>query len=431
MIRFRQGNEKRRASAFLASTRTSSVLLFVLWISSVYAMTREGAVRFPHDVARGLHSDARKEALQKCSSPFKGKRPTKAEWERLLADHKEFLRTLRDPRDLHKSETRGDLRRANLCGAILADLPASGIDLSGANLSAANIAGANFEGALLWGADLSFVAAKDAVLTRAAINTGTLQGAWLEKAKLDGVILAYGNLRNAYLIDTNLHEANIRFADLSDAVFEPEVGTLPHFASLITVRNLDKVRFSEFPHVLLELRETFRKAGLRSHERDLTYAIKHTERLRAGWFERIANYVLFELTTEWGRTPARALAILACLIAIFMIPYAIALRRGGDDGIWRVWAESRLRKDLGEQQSCPLRVGWVHAIRLGLYFSVLSAFHVGWREFNIGDWIVRLQSQEYTLRATGWVRVVSGVQSLSSVYLFAIWVLTYFGRPFE
>jgi len=33
--------------------------------------------------------------------------------------------------------------------------------------------------------------------------------------------------------------------------------------------------------------------------------------------------------------------------------------------------------------------------------------------------------------ATGWVRVVSGVQSLISVYLLARAVLTYFGRPFE
>ena len=42
-----------------------------------------------------------------------------------------------------------------------------------------------------------------------------------------------------------------------------------------------------------------------------------------------------------------------------------------------------------------------------------------------------MQPREYTLRATGWVRTVSGIQSLLSVYLLALWVLTYFGRPFE
>ena len=66
-----------------------------------------------------------------------------------------------------------------------------------------------------------------------------------------------------------------------------------------------------------------------------------------------------------------------------------------------------------------------------LFFSVLSAFHIGWRELSVGSWIARLYPYEYTLRATGWVRTVSGVQSLISVYLLALAVLTYFGRPFE
>jgi len=42
-----------------------------------------------------------------------------------------------------------------------------------------------------------------------------------------------------------------------------------------------------------------------------------------------------------------------------------------------------------------------------------------------------MQPREYALRAKGWVRVVSGVQSLISVYHIAMWALTYFGRPFE
>jgi len=48
---------------------------------------------------------------------------------------------------------------------------------------------------------------------------------------------------------------------------------------------------------------------------------------------------------------------------------------------------------------------------------------------NVGTWLARVQTREYTLRATGWVRAVAGVQSLLSVYLLAMWVLTYFGRP--
>ena len=50
---------------------------------------------------------------------------------------------------------------------------------------------------------------------------------------------------------------------------------------------------------------------------------------------------------------------------------------------------------------------------------------------NVGNWIARIQPREFTLRASGWVRMVSGIQSLISVYLLALSVLSYFGRPFD
>ena len=71
------------------------------------------------------------------------------------------------------------------------------------------------------------------------------------------------------------------------------------------------------------------------------------------------------------------------------------------------------------------------ALGFALFFSVLSAFHIGWRELSVESWIARLNPYEYTLKATGWARTVSGIQSLISVYLLALAVLTYFGRPFE
>ena len=43
----------------------------------------------------------------------------------------------------------------------------------------------------------------------------------------------------------------------------------------------------------------------------------------------------------------------------------------------------------------------------------------------------RLQRDEYALRGSGWVRTISGIQSLLSVYLLAMWALTQFGRLFE
>ncbi len=76
------------------------------------------------------------------------------------------------------------------------------------------------------------------------------------------------------------------------------------------------------------------------------------------------------------------------------------------------------------------RQGILIAFWHAFYFSVLSAFHIGWRDFNVGNWITRLQPTETILRPRGWVRVISGIQSLLSVYLLALWALVYFGRPF-
>jgi len=78
-----------------------------------------------------------------------------------------------------------------------------------------------------------------------------------------------------------------------------------------------------------------------------------------------------------------------------------------------------------------LRAGIFGAMGYAAQFSLLSAFHIGFREFNVGTWIARLQPRRYTLEPTGWVRVVFGLQSLLSVYLLALWALTYFGRPFQ
>ena len=129
--------------------------------------------------------------------------------------------------------------------------------------------------------------------------------------------------------------------------------------------------------------------------------------------------------------PSRALSTIAVLILIFFLSYAYAVRAPKRDGIWRIWSDERVRDDLGSDKPELLSATGFSAMKMALYFSLLSAFHIGWRDLNVGNWITRVQPREYTLRASGWVRTVSGIQSLLSVYLLAIWALTYFGRPFE
>jgi len=65
-----------------------------------------------------------------------------------------------------------------------------------------------------------------------------------------------------------------------------------------------------------------------------------------------------------------------------------------------------------------------------MFFSLMSAFNIGFRDINFGRWLRLLTRHEFDIKAVGWARVIAGWQSLISVFLIALWVLTYFGRPF-
>lgn len=208
----------------------------------------------------------------------------------------------------------------------------------------------------------------------------------------------------------------------------------------------------------MDLREGFKKLGYREQERKITHAIRHTQTLQLldkskkdqekkknveeepkknntsifNLIEGYTNLILFEWTCEWGMSSGRPFLILIVFIFPFLLIYMLSiLLKNKKDGIWKHWIKERSRTDLGMDEPELLIYKWNNSIFYGLYFSILSAFHIGWRDLNVGNWIARIQLREYTLRASGWVRVISGIQSLISVYLLALSVLTYFGRPFE
>lgn len=297
-------------------------------------------------------------------------------------------------------------------------------NMLGAELNAANLTHADLRGALLIGVDF----------TEANLRSSDLDSA---------------DLRWAVFVGTDLTEAEFDRADLAGVLYEPRSGCHPKITSFVSAKNLSRMRFTVTPAGLIELREAFKKAGLRNQERETTFAIKQSERLLASKgpllsrLHSFSSLILFEWTTGYGMYPWRALAILAALMPGFALVYGIALFTSGRSAIWalrtkdavhrgdnskpvRISAKPLLANRVKKRGSCLLR-----AIRIACYFSVLSAFRAGFREANVGDWIERLQAREYALRATGWVRTVAGIQSLISVYLVAVWLLTYFGRPFD
>jgi uncharacterized protein YjbI with pentapeptide repeats len=332
-----------------------------------------------------------------------------------------------------------DLTKTNLTGVKLNSADLRGATLHGATLFRGEMNFADFSNAKLWAVDLN-----EADLTGAILKNADMGGAKLRKAALYEVVLnnarlERADLSEAYMTGADLSGVNFRVADLSGATFEPLEETLPQITLVATAKNLHTMKYDDFPQGLVRLREEFKKLGLRKQEREITHAIMYTQvekQIERGkTLEQARGYikrVFFDLTCQYGMSPLRPLVLLLLGIPLFSVLYMIALRMERSSGdIWKVWPEDRMHKHEGSQDRQRLRVRGLWLLWFGFYFSILSAFHIGWRDFNVGNWISRLQPREYTFRATGWVRTVSGIQSLISVYMLALFALTYFGRPFD
>jgi hypothetical protein len=401
-----------------------------------------------------------------CDGPFKGRRPTPEEIETVLSNHEAWLVSgggLDDP------------RRANFCQA----------DLRRVDLKDARLIEANLQKASLWGVDLRLTELERADLREAVLGEAKLQGVGLWKVNFEGAFLGGAQLQQAHLRQANLQEAKLQGANLYGAnlwganlqgaflgratltrvIYEPSPEGLPrvlHLAEEPT--RLEGMIFVHSPAALMALREAFKNAGMYPQERQLTYAIERTKQLQAWnplwhqargedprpWLEQLARkgesllrYALFDLPSHYGMAPGRALWGLLGLIPGFALLYWVLLRRASrHSGLWMVVPKDRIARGRGKEKIVrirpyPAKTWWgrlkgeFRLVRASLYFSLLSAFHLGWREFTVGTWIARMQPREYTLRATGWGRFFSGLQSVVSVYLLALWALTYFGRPFE
>lgn len=317
-------------------------------------------------------------------------------------------------------------QKANLIDADMRAL------LDGANLSQIFARGAKF-------GSLEAVKLDEAILLNADFSGSRLSQVNLSHTGLENANLSHAHLEKVDLTDARLTKANLQAAVLQgvkvdDAQFQPE-----NIAEmmLIGTKGLSTIKFYD-PTNLVKLRNLSKEFGLRNEQRALTAALrKFAIKSDTPYENFLQTYIFGGWITDYGAAPLRSVTGLFLLIPAFsLLYYGILLRDSLSSNIWRVWpvdsinreAEKPVRatEDLGEHGWRYFRLLWT-----AFYFSLLSAFHIGWRDLNVGSWITRLQLREYTIRATGWVRVTSGVQSLISVYLLALWLFTYFGTPFE
>lgn len=344
---------------------------------------------------------------------------------------------------------RADLRLANLSLAELSKANLSSASLTDADLGHADLTDADLRGAVMPRANLSAARLLRANLRDAELPDVNLSSANLVDANLSRADLSRANLTEAMLVDTDVTDARLGAVDLTAAVYAPvSLPPAPDFAGL---KGLKSVRFQpgREPGLVL-LRNLLKETGLRDLEREATFALEHGRTVHAlrSWrtnparaVEGAVRLVAFEWTTGYGLHPERALLLIgACwvlLIPLYLLLIASAHTPPAPrSAIYRLRPKERIidsegtATQAGENLVERLHARGRTAIGYAAYFSLLSTFRIGFREFNVGTWIGRLQARPYALIAMGWARVVSGLQSLLSVYLLAMWALTYFGRPF-
>lgn len=358
----------------------------------------------------------------------------------------------------HAFMNNAHLQLANLSDANLTAVNLDGANLANVTMQNSKLVGitakvTNFFNAKLADSDFSNASLLSATFSQAEAVRVNFSHAQLHEAKFDQVNLAKANLSNsnwlaadlsqAQLMDSNLLNANFKHANFFKVNYQPQLGKMPSIMELASVKQFISMQFYD-PDVgapaLIELRTAYKLAGIRPMERLITSMLKQKQTRLArqqggmGWINASLSYVLFEITCEFGLAPQRPLAIMLSLILLFAVPYRFALRAGtAERGIFQRFAEGEiLLLTTGAAHSLPhaianqLRYGW-----LAVYYSILSAFQIGWEDFNVANWITRLQTKEYILLARGWVRMLSGLQGLLSAYLMVLWFFAYFARPFE
>ncbi|MGF7212935.1 uncharacterized protein YjbI with pentapeptide repeats [Skermanella aerolata] len=377
--------------------------------------------------------------------------------------------------DLFRTDLRekAELFGANLSGANLAEAKLLEADLSAANLREANLSrtklhkaylsGATLSEAKLYQTDLSEADLSNADLSGADLSDADLSGADLTNANLSGVNFRGAKLCRAKLIKAQVENASMAFVNLENAFYAP--ASPPPNSYLEGISNLETITFVEGQSSgIVLLRKLLQEAGLRTEERQATCAIERnmTKHLifasypkpenQAGDFHRFFQalrwreplkmahgffrWLFFDSTVAYGLRPNRAIKLLIISFIVFAVIYSFFLAL--DMGlIYRFLPEKRIvmasgqlvvEQNAGVEQVNPS--GFFGIIGRSLQFSLVSTFNIGLNWLDIGNWIARMQFSEYNMRAIDWARMLSGVQSLISIYLLAIWALSYFGRPF-
>ncbi len=212
-------------------------------------------------------------------------------------------------------------------------------------------------------------------------------------------------------------------AVLRGAIFEPD--SLPPPKYIAYAENLDQLHYYTNPSPLIELKQSLWEAGFKKQSKAVNTSLRRGD---ASWLET----AFFDWTCEWGINPWRPFLVLGVLWFLLGVVFIPTQMRATKDGKYLIASkkglmkEKELRPDMWEFQVNKMR-----RIGIAFLFSLERTLRIGFREVSPNHWLKMLLPREFEMVSSGWPRFVSGVQSLISVGLIVLSLLSYFGRPFE
>lgn len=357
------------------------------------------------------------------------------------------------------------LHHANLSGASLTYTKlfalSENINLNGASFYKAEIAGtlskADLRKATILDSNFMIAKAQSADKSEflsASLAFADLSGAVINNSNFPNVLFGGANLTDAKVWGGDWTDALLQLTDVTRLAFEPS--KVPDTRSFAGAKNLEFITYSTSPDAVTTLRKNLKDNGFDDAQRKITYAIKHRqnelrrEQGAENWYKYAyyyLNLVFFDWTVGYGMRPERALIIIFYLWLVFAVVYALFIHFPGRSGIFlvknRVWKSVTLTAAMRvrPRRIPPTARGWKYAwlwlksewrvSRISLYFSALSALHLGYNDLDLGRWLQMLTKREYELRPKHWSRSLAGLQSLISFYLIVMWALTEFINPFD
>lgn len=329
------------------------------------------------------------------------------------------------------------LHGIDLSGKDLSNIDFSNVDLTNSDLRGANLTGAIFDKAILDDALLDNAQLEGSRFKNTRAHFVSASGARFHNAAIEDTDLSGAILAKAELINTRLTRVKVMGTRFDASIFEPQAFSVSgEFRAFLdngidSLEGLETLSYRTSPSALQKIGNYFKGSGQASKEAEIVYAIQKSRSASLDPVFQWFRWIFFELPADYGRDANRPLLLLLLGIPLFALLYLVSVFRSAGDGIFATRADGVGPSIVDIDK--PIRIhhrNW-RAFASALYFSFVSAFHFGWRDINVGTWAQRLSPKQFNLDSTGWVRIVSGIQSMLSFYFIALWTLMFFGNPFR